>query len=264
MAGNPQTHGWPIHNSVSPIAVRIHFGFDRPDGCDWSDINVTGHSTVDKIRFISRALSRSCRTSSQSWPATVIPFALPITYRPSDPTHSVDTRCHFDGLDIETWVHENLVDVLALGVRSFDVDIAAFRRLTVGTHVKLYPSIDDHHASDGYATAPLEIYRGVAAKDLPKEQRLAPIVVATIGHEGGLTNVPATKGIEEQIEVRLNNALLDQAIVENGWLVFPHVNPKLLAVGKNLVGIRVTQRAPDTRDKILLEKLELQVSYQQD
>ena len=48
-------------------------------------------------------------------------------------------------------------------MRSFDVDIAAFRRVTAGTHVKLYPSIDDHHASDGYATAPLEIYRGVAA-----------------------------------------------------------------------------------------------------
>ena len=96
MAGNPQTHGWPIHNSVSPIAVRIHFGFDRPDGCDWSDINVTGHSTVDKTRFISRALSKSCRASSQSRPATVIPFAPPITYRPSDPKHSVDTRCHLD------------------------------------------------------------------------------------------------------------------------------------------------------------------------
>ena len=71
--------------------------------------------------------------------------------------------CHFDGLDIETWVREGLVDVLALGIRSFDVDIAAFRRITAGTHVKLYPSVDDHHASDGYATPPIDIYRGVAA-----------------------------------------------------------------------------------------------------
>ena len=68
--------------------------------------------------------------------------------------------CHFDGLDIETWVREGLVDVLALGIRSFDVDIAAFRRITAGTHVKLYPSVDDHHASDGYATPPIDIYRG--------------------------------------------------------------------------------------------------------
>ena len=71
--------------------------------------------------------------------------------------------CRFDGLDIETWVREGLVDVLALGIRNFDVDIAAFRRIVAGTHVKLYPSVDDHHASDGYATPPIDIYRGVAA-----------------------------------------------------------------------------------------------------
>ncbi len=71
--------------------------------------------------------------------------------------------CRFDGLDIETWVGEGLVDVLALGIRNFDVDIAAFRRIVAGTHVKLYPSVDDHHASDGYATPPIDIYRGAAA-----------------------------------------------------------------------------------------------------
>ena len=53
--------------------------------------------------------------------------------------------------------------MLALGIRNFDVDIAAFRRIVAGTHVKLYPSVDDHHASDGYATPPIDIYRGVAA-----------------------------------------------------------------------------------------------------
>jgi len=70
--------------------------------------------------------------------------------------------CHFDGLDIELWIKDNLVDILALGIRNFDVDLAAFRRLTEQTHVKIYPSIDDHHASDGYATPSIEIYRGVA------------------------------------------------------------------------------------------------------
>ena len=70
--------------------------------------------------------------------------------------------CHFDGLDIESWIKENLVDILAVGIRNFDVDLAAFQRLTKESHVKIYPSIDDHHASDGYATPPIEIYRGVA------------------------------------------------------------------------------------------------------
>ncbi|SVD61771.1 uncharacterized protein METZ01_LOCUS414625, partial [marine metagenome] len=33
--------------------------------------------------------------------------------------------CHYDGLDVESWCEEQLVDLLALGVRSFDVDIEA-------------------------------------------------------------------------------------------------------------------------------------------
>ena len=35
--------------------------------------------------------------------------------------------CHFDGIDIETWVGDGLVDILALGVRSFEVDLPDFR-----------------------------------------------------------------------------------------------------------------------------------------
>ncbi len=71
--------------------------------------------------------------------------------------------CHFDGLDIETWVQENLVDIIVMGVRSFEWDVAGFHRITRGTHVKLYPSIDDVHASDGYKHPPIEVLRGVMA-----------------------------------------------------------------------------------------------------
>ena len=71
--------------------------------------------------------------------------------------------CHFDGIDIETWVGNGLVDVLALGVRSFEVDLGAFRDLVAGTHVALLPSLDDHHASDGYQNPGIEVLRGVAA-----------------------------------------------------------------------------------------------------
>ena len=71
--------------------------------------------------------------------------------------------CHFDGLDVETWVREQLVDILALGCRSFEVDVAAFRRHTDGTHIRLFPSLDDHHASDGYQNPVIEVLRGVAA-----------------------------------------------------------------------------------------------------
>lgn len=71
--------------------------------------------------------------------------------------------CHLDGIDIETWAREQLLDLLALGVRSLDVDIEDFRRITTGTNIKLYPCLDDHHSSDGYRRPPVEVLRGVYA-----------------------------------------------------------------------------------------------------
>lgn len=71
--------------------------------------------------------------------------------------------CHYDGIDVERWVKENLVDVLALGCKSYDIDLNAFKRLTQGTHIKLYPSLDDHHRASGYEEPTVEMYRGVAS-----------------------------------------------------------------------------------------------------
>ena len=50
--------------------------------------------------------------------------------------------CHTDGLDIETWAREGLVDVLILGTRTINVDVASFRKAMAGAHVKLMPSFD--------------------------------------------------------------------------------------------------------------------------
>ena len=71
--------------------------------------------------------------------------------------------CHYDGLDVERWVEENLIDILALGCHNFEVDIEAFRMLTCGKEIKLYPSTDDHHSSSGYEHPPIEVFRGVFA-----------------------------------------------------------------------------------------------------
>ena len=71
--------------------------------------------------------------------------------------------CHFDGLDVETWFRERLVDMFALGCRSLDADLQSFRNLTDGTHIRLYPSHDCHHASDAYKYPPLEVLRGVCS-----------------------------------------------------------------------------------------------------
>jgi hypothetical protein len=71
--------------------------------------------------------------------------------------------CRIDGLDVETWAREGLVDIFTLGSRSADVDVAAFRRITESHPIKLQPCFDDHHATDGYRYAPIEVLRGVFA-----------------------------------------------------------------------------------------------------
>jgi hypothetical protein len=71
--------------------------------------------------------------------------------------------CHFDGLDIETWVKQNLVDMIIIGTRSIQVDLAGFREITRGSHVKLYPCIDQHHSPQFYHQVGIEYLRGIAA-----------------------------------------------------------------------------------------------------
>ncbi len=69
--------------------------------------------------------------------------------------------CRIDGFDVEVWVAENLIDIFTLGSRSMEVDLAAFRRITAGRNIKLQPCFDDHHTTDGYRYAPIELLRGV-------------------------------------------------------------------------------------------------------
>ena len=320
--------------------------------------------------------------------------------------------CHFDGLDVETWAQEELVDLFVMGVRSFDVDIGDFRRICAGTNIKLYPCFDDNHSSDGYQHPPLEVFRGVlanwfqqgadgvqtfnwgytsryygpeffggktidellstpkrlspvaetlsthlqvyqelgrpeeahhedktfvvqrrggghgptvvpnpedwrtprwmyfntnmlaplpvelsndgkadalltvavaddlnansgyieqvtvrlllsdpGAKGLPERDRLPQVKIATMGHaDRQLYNVPPANRIERTIELRLNNSLLPQATVDQGWLVFP-AHPDLFAVGNNLIGLRVSDRPPEAQAEILVEKLEVHIRY---
>ena len=47
--------------------------------------------------------------------------------------------CHFDGMDVETWVRDFLVDILVVGTRTANADIAAFRHMVKGTPIKIYP-----------------------------------------------------------------------------------------------------------------------------
>ena len=71
--------------------------------------------------------------------------------------------CHFDGMDVETWARDFLVDIFVVGTRTANADITAFRRIAVDTPIKVYPSWDDHHSSDGYREPDLKVWRAVCA-----------------------------------------------------------------------------------------------------
>jgi hypothetical protein len=68
-----------------------------------------------------------------------------------------------DGIDIETWVRQRLLDIIVLGCRSYEGDMAAYRQLTSDTSIKLLAGSDEHHTSDGYDWPPIEVLRGVFA-----------------------------------------------------------------------------------------------------
>ena len=316
--------------------------------------------------------------------------------------------CHFDGMDVEAWSRENLVDMFVLGNRSLDADIQGFRHITRGTSIKLYPCHDVHHASDGYEQPVIEIHRGVFANwmqqgadgmqtfnytnwtapgaavlgfdtedwlpssivhdlpvwtvhrhayrdfadlealkhkdktfvvqrrggghgatvipdpahwttprrmyfltnmlaplpaglanngnadtllfvavgddlsaeseqvrsvsvavllsdpeaaDLKPEQRLEIFQMASHDRpQRKRANIPPRIGIENQIELRLNNIHLGKARIDRGWLVF-NANPRQFAVGDNLIGLRVAERADDASQEIQIEMVEVRVKY---
>ena len=72
-------------------------------------------------------------------------------------------KCRSEGLDVQTWAQQNLVDMLMLGYRSMEVDVGGFLRATAGTNIKLLPCHDTHHCTDGYLCPPVEFLRGVYA-----------------------------------------------------------------------------------------------------
>jgi hypothetical protein len=68
---------------------------------------------------------------------------------------------HADGLEVDAWLAEGLLDIVNLGGRTTTVDVAAFRRLPSPLPVHVSVSFDGHHTNDGYYFPPLEYLRGV-------------------------------------------------------------------------------------------------------
>ena len=90
-------------------------------------------------------------------------------------------------------------------------------------------------------------------------EHLAAVPINPFWDRPQLFTSPARQNIIDRLEVRLNGMLLDRATLNSGWFVFD-TNPKLFAVGINLIGIRVTDR--DSQGlPMTVEKVEAHVEY---
>ena len=99
------------------------------------------------------------------------------------------------------------------------------------------------------------------AKKLDEEQSIGRAFVVSFERVERLYTVPPSKGTTKNIEVRIINVLLGHPKVESGWLLFD-LKFVQLAVGANLVGIRMKSREPNA-ERLSIEKLELSVRYRQ-
>ena len=291
--------------------------------------------------------------------------------------------CHYDGIDVETWTGENLIDIYAIGVRSLGVDVREFRDMIGKQSIRVYVSLDDHHSADGYMWPPIEVFRGVfsnwyhqgtdgiqpfnfkyhgkplhkqayqemahpeglrlldkhfvlarrggghgtsvipnpedwstprhmyantnmfaplpapldprgkadtllkmyigddfnteseqiqqirlrlllndpTTRDLPDEKTWTQTLIRHFRGVDFLYNSPPRKGVEKRLQLRVNNILLTEPVVEDGWLVYHDVDPRVFAVGPNLVGMLLPARAADADSPMLIEKLEVHVAY---
>jgi hypothetical protein len=69
--------------------------------------------------------------------------------------------CRLDGFDLQTWLAEDLVDVLILGSGTIDIEVEEFRALTAGSRVRVYPCLYGWPSRYSPVSAPLA--RGLAA-----------------------------------------------------------------------------------------------------
>ncbi len=128
----------------------VHLDFLRhtphlPPGTQWENRE---HLT-DFLRDVRTLLQKNAAKRGRPW---LLAARVP---------DSVE-GCHTDGLDIETWAAQGLVDVLIIGTRTINVDVGSFRKAVTGSHVKLLPSYDCYHGPDGYhGDQSLDLLRGV-------------------------------------------------------------------------------------------------------
>ena len=68
---------------------------------------------------------------------------------------------HQDGLEVERWITEEIVDAMILGGRTVNIDFEGFRNVPGSGKVKFFASWDTHHTGKGMHKPPPEYLYGV-------------------------------------------------------------------------------------------------------
>ena len=74
--------------------------------------------------------------------------------------------CQLDGFDVSTWVEERLMDIVILGSGNLDHEVEAFKKLTDGTGIGVYPCVygwpSGYNVNLGFAHSE-EMFRALAS-----------------------------------------------------------------------------------------------------
>jgi hypothetical protein len=98
-----------------------------------------------------------------------------------------------------------------------------------------------------------------ASSHIPESEKVDSVIVNPFWDRDGTKTSPPRKDVAQRLRVRVNNVLLKEPSVEDGWFVFAP-DPAVLSVGENLVGILVRGRDLHSAP-VSLEKLEVHVRY---
>ena len=110
--------------------------------------------------------------------------------------------CRLDGMAVEEWMHDGLVDILFLGGRTAAIDFTGFRALPGAEHVKLVPMLDGHHTDAGAHRPDAELLRGIFSNWLVRGADSIGVFNWTYGNYwylGGLfdANMPSLNVLRE-------------------------------------------------------------------
>jgi hypothetical protein len=152
------------------------------------------------------------------------------------------------------WMYFN-TNMLAPLPIDLDVEGCADAMLTV--------AVADPVAEDAKSIDRIEVrllLSDPGAADRAKAERLDEVTIATIGHSPVLRNEPPARSVVDEIELRVNGALLSPPVDEKGWLVFVAA-AEHFAVGDNLIGILGPPVRHPHEPVMRVEKLEVHLTY---